>query len=53
MKVGKSCNGCDHCEYSIYDDYGCYDPGYYCDLDYCVEDLDGNETNLDGYGVEE
>ena len=35
MKVGSSCKGCDHCEYEILDDYGCYDPGYYCDLKEC------------------
>ena len=40
MKVGKSCAGCDHCEYSIFDDYGCYDPGYYCDLDECPDDYE-------------
>lgn len=53
VKVGSSCMGCSHCEYGIYDDYGCYEPGYYCDLDYCVEDLDGEPSDLDGYGVEE
>lgn len=35
MKVGTSCIGCDHCDYEIFDDYGCYDPGYYCDLKEC------------------
>lgn len=36
MRVDKSCEGCDYCEYNILDDYGCYDPGYYCMLDHCI-----------------
>ena len=35
MKVGKSCEGCEYCDYEILDDYGCYDPGYYCIFDEC------------------
>lgn len=38
MKVGKSCAGCDYCDYEIYDDYGCYEPGYYCFWDHCIEE---------------
>ena len=49
MKVGSSCKGCDHCEYEIVDDYGCYDPGYYCNLKECPYE----EEDLNGYGVEE
>lgn len=48
MKVSKICAGCDHCEYSIYDDYGCYDPGYYCDLNDCADDynmMDDDEVD--------
>lgn len=55
MKVGSSCKGCDHCEYEILDDYGCYDPGYYCDLKECPyeeEDPNDEEYGCGGYSDE-
>lgn len=36
MRVDSSCEGCEHCWYEMFDDYGCYDPDYYCDLNECI-----------------
>ena len=39
MRVDSSCEGCYYCSYDIYGPYGTYDPGYYCELDHCIDDI--------------
>lgn len=38
MKVTSECEGCRHCYWDEFDDSGCYNPGYYCEIDGCEEE---------------
>lgn len=48
MRVNEDCIGCPHCSYDHFDDYGCYDPDYYCDLQECPYEYEVLEIKQGG-----
>ena len=48
MKVPESCEGCEHCTWENFSDSGRYDPGFYCDYNFCPKLEEEYNAEIEG-----